>query len=96
MNKPLTIIAKVVANKDKLALVKDELLKLVKVTREEEGCLNCVLHQDISEPHIFMFYESWTTDDLWQKHMSSPNLEAYKKATEGWIEELTLNKLVKL
>ena len=49
MNKPLTIIAMVVANKDKLALVKDKLIKLFKATREEEGCLNYVLHQDINE-----------------------------------------------
>ena len=91
----LTVIAKVIAKEEQLELVKSELLKLVTATRKEEGCINYDLHQDIDHPNIFMFYESWATYELWQKHMDSPNLEKYKEATEGAIEKLVLNKLIK-
>ena len=92
----LTIIAKVVAKKDSLDLVKSELIKLVEATLKEEGCINYDLHQDLDEPHIFMFHENWSTYELWEQHMKSPALELYKQATEGAIEKLVLNKLNKV
>jgi quinol monooxygenase YgiN len=96
MSKTLSIIAKVVVKTDKLELVKSELLKLVDATLLEEGCLNYDLHQDVDNPNVFMFYENWTDYDSWEQHMNSQNLDAYKKATEGCIKDLTLNKMVKL
>ena len=42
----LTIIANIVANEDKVEVVKAELLKLIDTTRAEEGCINYDLHQD--------------------------------------------------
>ena len=35
----LTIIANIVANEDKVEVVKAELLKLIDITRSEEGCV---------------------------------------------------------
>ncbi|MFA0350617.1 putative quinol monooxygenase, partial [Vibrio sp. 10N.222.55.C6] len=35
----LTIVANIVANEDKVELVKAELLKLIDITRAEEGCI---------------------------------------------------------
>ena len=42
----LTIVANIKANPDKIDLVKAELLKLIEITRSEEGCINYDLHQD--------------------------------------------------
>jgi quinol monooxygenase YgiN len=36
----LTIVANIKANPDKVDLVKAELLKLIDVTRAEQGCIN--------------------------------------------------------
>jgi quinol monooxygenase YgiN len=89
----LTIIANIKANTDQIDLVKTELLKLIEVTRVEEGCINYDLHQDNENPAHFMFYENWKTRELWQAHMSNQHLADYMAATEGAVSEFTLNEM---
>lgn len=92
-NRPLTIVARILAKKEKQSLVKQELLKLIEVTRAEEGCINYDLHQDNENPSLFLFYENWENRDLWQKHMNNTHLAVYKKAVEGAVEDFTLNEM---
>ena len=51
----LTIVANIKTKADKIDLVKAELLKLIDITRTEEGCINYDLHQDNENPAHFMF-----------------------------------------
>ena len=95
-NKKLTIIARILAKEEKRELVKSELLKLIDITRAEEGCISYDLHQDNENPNLFLFYENWTNRDLWQKHMNNPHLAEYLKATEGAVEEFILNEMTKI
>ena len=89
----LTIVANIKAKADKIDLVKAELLKLINITRAEAGCINYDLHQDNNNPAHFMFYENWETRELWQAHMSNQHLSDYMAATEGAVEEFTLNEM---
>lgn len=89
----LTIVARILAKEEKRELVKSELLKLIEVTRVEEGCINYDLHQDNENPNFFLFYENWVNRDLWQAHMNNPNLAEYLKATDGAVEEFILNEM---
>ena len=89
----LTIVANIHAKADKVDLVKVELLKLIPITRAEEGCIQYDLHQDNENPSHFMFYENWETRELWQTHMNAPHLAAYLAATDGAVESFTLNEM---
>jgi len=89
----LTIVANIKATPEKVDLVKAELLKLIDVTRAEAGCINYDLHQDNDNPVHFMFYENWETRELWQAHMNNQHLADYVKATEGAVEEFTVNEM---
>jgi len=89
----LTIVANIKANPEKIDLVKAELEKLIPITRAEEGCINYDLHQDNDNPAHFVFYENWESRGLWQTHMNAPHLAAYMEATEGAVEEFTLNEM---
>jgi quinol monooxygenase YgiN len=40
-----------------------------------------------------MFYENWESRELWQTHMGAPHLAAYMEATDGAVEEFTLNEM---
>ena len=93
MPNKLTIVARIEAKKDKIELVKSELLKLIAPTRNEEGCLQYDLHQDNDRPEVFLFYENWTSRELWQNHMNSDHLKAYAKATEGAVADFVLNEM---
>ncbi|GMU84216.1 MAG: hypothetical protein AMXMBFR47_40860 [Planctomycetota bacterium] len=86
----LTIVAVIRTQPQHVDRVKPELLKLVAATRTEAGCLQYDLHQDNSDPARFLFFERWKSRDLWQAHMQTPHLAAYRKATEGAIAEFTL------
>lgn len=92
----LTIIAKILAKPEKGELVKNELLKLIEITRREEGCINYDLHQDTENKNLFVFYENWATRELWQKHSKNSHISDYRKATEGAIEEFTLNEMTRI
>ena len=89
----LTIVANIKAKEDKIDLVKSELLKLIDITRAEAGCINYDLHQDNANPAHFLFYENWETRELWQTHMGNKHLEEYMKATDGAVDEFTLNEM---
>lgn len=92
----LTIVANIKAKADKIDLVKAELLKLIEITRAEEGCINYDLHQDNENPAHFLFYENWESRELWQVHMGNRHLEDYMTATEGAVEEFTLNEMTQI
>ncbi|MEL0622485.1 putative quinol monooxygenase [Marinomonas arenicola] len=89
----LTVVAHIVAKEDKVELVKTALLKLIDVTRAEEGCINYDLHQDNQLATHFMFYESWESRELWQAHMGNSHLAEYVEATEGAVTSFVLNEM---
>ncbi|NIO09109.1 MAG: antibiotic biosynthesis monooxygenase [Deltaproteobacteria bacterium] len=92
----LTIVARIEAKKDRVDLVKSELLKLIDTTRKEKGCLQYDLHQDNDNPTVFLFFENWTNRDLWQAHMNNTHIKAYRNATEGAIESFILNEMTQI
>lgn len=89
----LTIVANIKANSNKVDLVKAELEKLIPITRAEQGCINYDLHQDNENPAHFVFFENWESRELWQTHMNNQHLQDYLTATEGCVEEFTLNEM---
>ncbi len=96
MDRALTIVVRIEAEKDKVDLVKTELLKLIEPTLKEEGCIQYDLHQDNEQPGIFVFYENWETRELWQTHMNSDHLLAHQKATEGAIKSVELHEMTRI
>ncbi|WP_298771657.1 putative quinol monooxygenase [uncultured Shewanella sp.] len=89
----LTIVARIQAKQDKVNLVKSELVKLIEPTRQEAGCLQYDLHQDNTDPSVFIFYENWENRELWQTHMGNTHLQAYMAATDGAVESFMLNEM---
>lgn len=89
----LTIVANIIAKQDKVELVKQELLKLIDITRAEEGCINYDLHQDNENPAHFVFYENWESRELWQAHMGNQHLADYLAETEGAVDTFTVSEM---
>ena len=92
----ITVVAKVVAKKDAVGSVKDELLKMVAPTRGEDGCINYDLHQDNDDPAVFVFYENWKNAACLEKHMNSNHFKAYIRAVDGLIDEKVVHKMARL
>ncbi|MCK0143618.1 putative quinol monooxygenase [Aliiroseovarius sp. F20344] len=92
----LTILAQITAAEGKVDLVRNELEKLVPITRAEAGCLQYDLHVDNENPGFFVFYENWESRELWQTHMNAPHLKAYMDATDGAVTQFVLNEMSKV
>nr|WP_299172080.1 putative quinol monooxygenase [uncultured Allomuricauda sp.] len=92
-NQKLTIIAQILAKEEHRELVKSELLKLIDVTKAEEGCIDYDLHQDNENANLFLFYENWESRELWQKHMESQHVTRCTTATEDAVENVILNEM---
>lgn len=92
----LTIVANIKAKSQKTELVKSELMKLIDITRAESGCINYDLHQDNENPAHFLFFENWESRELWQDHMGAQHLADYLAATEGSVEEFTVNEMTQI
>jgi len=93
---PLTIVARIEAEPDRVDLVKAELVKLIAPTLAEPGCIQYDLHQDNDNPAVFLFFENWESRELWQQHMASDHIAAYLKATDGAVAGFTLNEMTKV
>jgi quinol monooxygenase YgiN len=89
----LPIIVKFEVKKDKIDFMKKELLKIVELTRKEEGCIQYDLHQDKEDQSVFMFYEIWETVEAWQKHDLQQHIINFKTITKDAIEKISFNKL---
>lgn len=89
----LTIIATIVCKEEKIEFVKSEMIKLIDITRAEEGCINYDLHQDNSNPAHFVFHENWESEALLEKHLESQHIADYVAATEGCIESFVINRM---
>jgi quinol monooxygenase YgiN len=95
-DKPLTVVAKILAKTEYRDLVKSELLKLIDITKAEAGCINYDLHQDNTNKNLFLFYENWESKTLWQQHMNNHHIAAYAKATDGAVETFTLHEMTRI
>lgn len=90
---PITVVAKVVAKKDRVEAVKTELLKLIAPTRQENGCIAYNLHQDHENPAVFIFYETWENGQCLDAHMATEHFKRYVAAVTSMIEEKIVHKM---
>ncbi len=89
----LSVVAKIVAKKGSLEIVKSELVKMIAPTRKETGCIGYALHQDNDSPEIFFFYETWESLAHLQAHMNTDHFKNYVNAVDGLIDEKIVHKL---
>ncbi len=93
MKDALTIVARIEAKTDQVELVKSELLKVMEPTRAEAGCIQYDLHQDNENPAVFLMFENWETRDLWQDHMNSDHLKAFREAVGDALAGIVVSEM---
>ncbi len=83
----LTVVAKLVAKHESIADVKKALVKLVDPTRSEAGCIEYMLHQDIANPAVFIFYENWDNEECLEKHKETDHYKSCFSAIGNLIQD---------
>jgi len=80
----LTVIAKFVAKPGKEEILKKELLARIEPTRAEDGCIVYDLHQDVDNPAVLVFLESWKSREDLEQHLQMP----YLQSLLGMVDEI--------
>ena len=96
MAEKLTVVAKIAAKEGKGELVKQELLKMIDLTRAEDGCINYDLHQDNTDANVFYFHENWESKAHLSAHLKSAHIAAYLKATDGAVEDFVITEMTQI
>ena len=92
----VTVVAKVVAKPDTVEQVRGELLQLIKPTRQEPGCIEYRLHQDNSDPAVFLFYETWESAAALEQHTKTDHYIHYAGAVANLIVEKVVHKMTNI
>lgn len=92
----LTVIATIESKADCIESAKSEMLKMIEPTLKEDGCIDYTLHQDNNNPAVFIFYETWHSEDDLQKHMQTPHMKKFLSATKELLADFKANKLTVL
>lgn len=67
--------------------VHSTLLNMVTQTRKEEACIQYDLHQDITDPNTFIFYEIWKDQQGLDKHNQQPYIKEFGKLIDAELKE---------
>lgn len=91
----LTVIAHMKAAPGKEDELRSALQVLVEPTTREKGYVNYDMHESISEPGVFYFYENWESEADLDAHLSSPHLEEFKARLGDLLDDrgLTVTRL---
>lgn len=82
----LTVVAKIKAKVDSEDYLHWQLQQLVQPTLAERGCINYDLYRSIKDPSLFLIHENWVSKKLWEKHMQSAHIKAFKNKNKNVIE----------
>lgn len=82
----ITVIATIEAKEEKIFDVLSELRPLILSTLEEQGCNDYRVHQDVSDPAKFMFYESWENKQYLDAHIETRHFKNFVKISESLLK----------
>jgi quinol monooxygenase YgiN len=81
----VTVIATLRAKPGKEKELEDYLTTLVGYTRAEMGCLNYDLHQQKSDPSVYVMYENWADQSELDKHLAMPYMVDFMRAAQDLL-----------
>ncbi len=94
--KNLSLVAIVKAKPEQKEFIKNEIFKLIPITREEKGCINYNLFEDDRDSSRFVLQENWASYEDWQAHMNNDHMVNYIEVTKDAVENWELIELTQL
>jgi quinol monooxygenase YgiN len=83
----VTVIAHIRAKPGQESRVRQVLEKLLVPTRAEAGCINYDLHQSLTDPILFVFYENWKSEADLEAHARSVHIQSFRKLADEILAE---------
>lgn len=57
----------------------DAIVTLVKATRQEDGCIDYAMAQDLADPDTLILFERWKDMAALEAHMQAPHVAEFQK-----------------
>ena len=81
----------------KAAAFREEMVRVIEVTRTERECLAIRMFESIREPRLFAIYSEWTDEAAFERHAELPHtvrfLEAAKDLLTHPVEGMRLGEI---
>lgn len=81
-NNCLTVLAQFEAKPGKERELEEMLTSLIAPTLQEDGCIKYDLHKSKNNPSHFLFYEKWTDETAFSKHINSTHVNKFQNEKE--------------
>ncbi|BEH72316.1 putative quinol monooxygenase [Edwardsiella tarda] len=83
----INLTATFTAKKGKEAILRDILLKMVKVSRQEPGCVRYFLYEDAMKSHVLVFQEQFIDQIAFDQHCKMPYFISLLNEIKGIVEK---------
>lgn len=81
----IRVVAHVIAKPDQIEALKALTLSILEPTRQESGCIQYELHQNLQDPADFTFIEEWESEAALEAHLQTPHLQAAMAQLDGIV-----------
>jgi len=88
------LVARLKTKGDAIERIKSEALALVASSRTEAGCVSYDVHQSNSDPTVFVWFETWTSQQALDAHFELPSFKAFFAVVEQCAAEPPLIEVV--
>jgi len=78
-DKPYTVMIAGVAKSGMEDYVRSFLIRLMDVSKKDEGCITYNIHESTENPGEFMLYSVWKNESSFEQHNNSPLMLEFKK-----------------
>ena len=80
-----TVIVVLEAAPNAVEQLKENLLNVAKLSREEPGNIDYFVHQDKNNACIFVLYENWDDEATHLKQFEKPYIKEFATKAQGWL-----------
>lgn len=81
------VVARIIAQPDKVEEVTSLLLGLVEPTRKEQGCISYQLLHNTADPSDFTFVEEWMSNSAIDTHLTTPHVHDALSKVRALLEK---------
>ena len=93
----ITLIARIIAQPGKEALLAEEIVKIARTVREQEkGCLMYIPHVSADNPAEIILLEKYSDQEAFDAHVQTPDFKQYRERTKELVAERVLQYLKEL
>lgn len=93
----LTVIAFMRAKPAQEVALREALDALIEPTKQEAGYVNYDLHESITDPGLFYFYENWESGEHLDAHLAAPHLQHFVGRLDELLDgDLNIQRLRRL